>query len=108
MICQDIRSRLKSIVVQYFMTSVPNDPLINCPLFFVVSTSHYLRQVLEAIRYCHENNIIHRDLKPHCVVLANLENSAPVKLCGFGLAIHLNSGANEVVGGEFRFTQSSI
>ncbi|VDO69530.1 unnamed protein product [Schistosoma curassoni] len=61
--------------------------------------SHYLRQILEAIHYCHENNIIHRDLKPHCVVLASKENSAPVKLGGFGLAIHLNLDTNQVNGG---------
>ncbi|CAH8500593.1 unnamed protein product [Schistosoma curassoni] len=60
--------------------------------------SHYLRQILEAIHYCHENNIIHRDLKPHCVVLASKENSAPVKLGGFGLAIHLNLDTNQVNG----------
>lgn len=59
-----------------------------------------MRQVLEALRYCHDNNIIHRDLKPHCVVLANKENSSPVKLCGFGLATHLNLDTNEVSEGK--------
>ncbi|THD21078.1 Peripheral plasma membrane protein CASK [Fasciola hepatica] len=62
--------------------------------------SHYLRQVLEAVRYCHENNIIHRDLKPHCIVLASQENSAPVKLGGFGLAVHMDPDANEISGGR--------
>ncbi|KAM7541211.1 hypothetical protein Aperf_G00000029060 [Anoplocephala perfoliata] len=52
--------------------------------------SHYMRQVLEAIKYCHENNIVHRDLKPHCVVLANKQNSAPAKVGGFGIADLLN------------------
>ncbi|XP_074658560.1 peripheral plasma membrane protein CASK-like [Tubulanus polymorphus] len=51
--------------------------------------SHYVRQILEALRYCHENDIIHRDMKPHCVLLASKENSAPVKLGGFGVAIQL-------------------
>lgn len=51
--------------------------------------SHYLKQILDALRYCHANNIIHRDLKPHCVLLASKENSAPVKLGGFGVATQL-------------------
>ncbi|XP_052784651.1 peripheral plasma membrane protein CASK-like [Mya arenaria] len=51
--------------------------------------SHYIRQILEAVRYCHANNIIHRDLKPHCVLLASTENSAPVKIGGFGVAVQL-------------------
>lgn len=51
-----------------------------------------MRQLLEALRYCHENDIIHRDLKPHCVLLASKENSAPVKLGGFGVAIQLQDG----------------
>ncbi|PAA75743.1 hypothetical protein BOX15_Mlig029367g1 [Macrostomum lignano] len=59
---------------------------------FVFSESvatHYMRQILEAMRYCHEHNIIHRDLKPHCVLLHSKENSAPVKLGGFGIAVQL-------------------
>lgn len=48
-----------------------------------------MRQVLEALRYCHENDIIHRDIKPECVLLATIENSAPVKLGGFGVAVQL-------------------
>ncbi|XP_031338136.1 peripheral plasma membrane protein CASK-like [Photinus pyralis] len=50
---------------------------------------HYMRQILEALRYCHENDIIHRDIKPECVLLATMENSAPVKLGGFGVAVQL-------------------
>ncbi|XP_050294145.1 peripheral plasma membrane protein CASK isoform X2 [Anthonomus grandis grandis] len=51
--------------------------------------SHYMRQILEALRYCHENDIIHRDISPESILLATKENSAPVKLGGFGIAVQL-------------------
>ena len=51
--------------------------------------SHYMRQILDAVRYCHQSNVIHRDIKPHCVLLSSKENSAPIKLGGFGIAIQL-------------------
>ena len=59
-----------------------------------------MRQILEAIRYCHANNIIHRDLKPHCVLLATMENSAPVKIGGFGVAVQLSEGG-KISGGKW-------
>lgn len=59
-----------------------------------------MRQVFESLRYCHENDIIHRDMKPHCVLLATKENSAPVKLGGFGVAIQLQDGHTMNGGGR--------
>ncbi|XP_030371370.1 peripheral plasma membrane protein CASK isoform X2 [Scaptodrosophila lebanonensis] len=57
---------------------------------------HYMRQILEALRYCHENDILHRDVRPACALLATVDNSAPVKLGGFGSAIQL-PGARESI-----------
>lgn len=51
--------------------------------------SHYLRQVLEALSFCHDNGIIHRDLKPHNILLASKENSAPIKIADFGVAVEI-------------------
>lgn len=51
--------------------------------------SHYLRQVLEALSFCHNNEIVHRDLKPHNILLASKENSAPIKIADFGVAMEI-------------------
>jgi len=56
--------------------------------------SHYMRQVLEALRYCHSKNIVHGDLRPHYLLLANRENSAPLKISGFGSAAELDDMGN--------------
>lgn len=55
-----------------------------------------MRQILEALRYCHENDILHRDVRPACALLASIDNSAPVKLGGFGAAIQLPNGRDSI------------
>lgn len=55
-----------------------------------------MRQILEALRYCHENDILHRDIRPACALLATVDNSAPVKLGGFGAAIQLPNGRDSI------------
>lgn len=57
-----------------------------------------MRQILEALRYCHENDILHRDVRPACALLATEDNSAPVKLGGFGAAIQLPNGRDTIEG----------
>ncbi|XP_020902386.1 peripheral plasma membrane protein CASK isoform X2 [Exaiptasia diaphana] len=58
-------------------------------VFSEAVASHYMRQVLEAINFCHERQIIHRDLKPHNLLLASKDNSAPLKVADFGVAVEL-------------------
>ena len=69
-------------------------------LMMMNDISHYFRQVLEALLYCHDNDIIHRDIRPHNILLANKENSAPVKLAGFGSAKRVNGG-NLITAGRY-------
>ena len=46
-----------------------------------------IRNVLEAISYCHNvKNIVHRDLKPENFLLLNKNDDSPVKIIDFGLS----------------------
>ena len=44
----------------------------------------YFRQIIKAIKYCHDLHVVHRDLKPENVVF--FENTGEVKLTDFGFS----------------------
>ena len=75
--------------MSYFFSLLAHFPVVILCLY-----SHYMRQVLEALRYCHSKNIVHGDLRPHYLLLANRENSAPLKISGFGSAAELDDMGN--------------
>ena len=52
-------------------------------------TRQIMRQLLEAVEYCHSMNIVHRDLKPENILLDDTMN---VKLSDFGFATILSEG----------------
>lgn len=75
--------------------------------------SHYMKQLLQALEHIHSQGIIHRDIRPHNIVLArsaisvlpnsnifSKDNSAPLKLCGFGVAVQLPSPHATTAAGE--------
>lgn len=47
-------------------------------------TARYIKQITEALVYCHEKNVIHRDLKPENILLSKDGN---VKLSDFGWSV---------------------
>jgi len=46
--------------------------------------ARYMKEMLSAMIYCHNNNIVHRDLKPENVILENNTKTSPIKLIDFG------------------------
>mmetsp|Transcript_3457 Transcript_3457/g.4258 ORF Transcript_3457/g.4258 Transcript_3457/m.4258 type:complete len:83 (-) Transcript_3457:212-460(-) len=42
-----------------------------------------IRELLEALMYCHQNRVFHRDLKPNNILL---DKDDTIKLADFGLA----------------------
>jgi serine/threonine protein kinase len=45
----------------------------------------YLKQVSEAVQYCHSKNVIHRDIKPENILIGSGEI---LKLSDFGWSVH--------------------
>ncbi|EPB75661.1 hypothetical protein ANCCEY_05252 [Ancylostoma ceylanicum] len=68
-------------------------------------SSHYVRQLLQALDSLHDVGIIHRDIRPHNIVLASRDNSAPLKLCGFGVAVKKTDSKEKISGGRVGVSQ---
>ncbi|KAG2456124.1 KCC2A kinase, partial [Polypterus senegalus] len=55
----------------------------------LITGSHCIQQILEAVLHCHQMGVVHRDLKPENLLLASKTKGAAVKLADFGLAIEV-------------------
>lgn len=54
--------------------------------------SFCMQQIMESLKYCHDQRIIHRDLKPENLLLASKKRGAAVRLADFGLAVEMDEG----------------
>jgi calcium-dependent protein kinase len=73
------------------------DKIISMQSFSEADASYYFKQMLLAIKQCHEHNICHRDLKPENFLLASKKPKATLKLTDFGLAADLPKGPQETI-----------
>ena len=62
------------------------DRILDVGYFSEKQAAQYTRQVLEAIRGCHENGVIHRDIKPENLLLTSPDPEASLVLVDFGIA----------------------
>lgn len=51
-----------------------------------------IKQVLEALAYCHAKNIVHKDLKPENILLESKKDIESIKLIDFGTAQRFTRG----------------
>lgn len=62
------------------------DELIRRKKFTEKDCKRIVKQLLEALSYCHANNIVHKDMKPENILLENKNDIESIKLIDFGTA----------------------
>lgn len=63
------------------------DKIMEEKLFDEQKAAETIRQVLQAVNYCHKNNIVHRDLKPENILYESRQPNALLKVVDFGTSI---------------------
>lgn len=53
--------------------------------YFENDAREFMRQILDAVKYCHKRDVCHADLKPANILLANSQNGT-IKIIDFGEA----------------------
>ncbi|KAJ3275642.1 hypothetical protein HDV01_007645 [Terramyces sp. JEL0728] len=62
------------------------DLIVGRGCFQEKETAEFVKKILLAINYLHDNGIVHRDLKPENLLLSEKSNRAEIKISDFGLS----------------------
>ncbi|KAK9880048.1 hypothetical protein WA026_008559 [Henosepilachna vigintioctopunctata] len=64
------------------------------------TSAKYIRQVADALKYCHTHKVIHRDIKPENLLLGS---KGEVKIADFGWSVHAPSSRRETLCGTLDY-----
>eukprot|EP00607_Mallomonas_marina_P007177 CAMPEP_0182416346 /NCGR_PEP_ID=MMETSP1167-20130531/614_1 /TAXON_ID=2988 /ORGANISM="Mallomonas Sp, Strain CCMP3275" /LENGTH=286 /DNA_ID=CAMNT_0024589019 /DNA_START=485 /DNA_END=1345 /DNA_ORIENTATION=+ len=67
------------------------DRIVQKEFYSEMEAKKAFRQILAAVKYCHENEVVHRDLKPENLLYATEADDSALKLADFGLAHMMKS-----------------
>jgi calcium-dependent protein kinase len=63
------------------------DKIIALQHFTESMAAHFLRQILSAVYYCHNQGVMHRDLKPENILLKSEKDEKQIKVIDFGTSV---------------------
>ncbi|KAK0072234.1 hypothetical protein PV325_011668, partial [Microctonus aethiopoides] len=63
-------------------------------------TANYIRQMADALKYCHNKKVIHRDIKPENLLLGK---NGELKIADFGWSVHAPSSRRETLCGTLDY-----
>lgn len=79
-------SRVHYIVMERMRGGELFDRILDKTRYTESEARETCRNILEAVRYCHEHKIAHRDLKPENMLLVSKHDCTSVKIADFGYA----------------------
>jgi len=71
-----------------------------CQRFDEARTANYIKQLSEALKYCHAKHVIHRDIKPENLLLGLKGN---LKIADFGWSVHAPSSRRTTLCGTLDY-----
>eukprot|EP01129_Flabellula_baltica_P007819 TRINITY_DN3057_c0_g1_i1.p1 TRINITY_DN3057_c0_g1~~TRINITY_DN3057_c0_g1_i1.p1 ORF type:complete len:435 (-),score=112.77 TRINITY_DN3057_c0_g1_i1:48-1301(-) len=77
-----------NIVMEYIQGGELFDKIVELEYYLEKDAAELMKQIAEAIEYCHDKNIVHRDLKPENLMFADKECTV-LKLIDFGISAML-------------------
>ena len=86
-----------NIITEYCQEGELFDEIKNNAPFNETLTGWYMKQILSAVCYCHNQHVIHRDLKPENILIVKRQKNGfhPIKIIDFGTAKIFNKEKRE-------------
>ncbi|CAD8181434.1 unnamed protein product [Paramecium pentaurelia] len=72
------------LITEYLSGGELFDRIKSMTYFSEKKAAEFIRQILLAVVYCHEQKIVHRDLKPENILFINESSNSPLKVIDFG------------------------
>ena len=88
------------LILEYAPKGELYKELTACTRFDEPRTATYIRQLAEALKYCHSKHVIHRDIKPENLLLGLKGN---LKIADFGWSVHAPSSRRTTLCGTLDY-----
>lgn len=88
------------LILEYAPKGELYKELTSCSKFDEPRTANYIKQLAEALKYCHKKHVIHRDIKPENLLLGLKGN---LKIADFGWSVHAPSSRRTTLCGTLDY-----
>ncbi|CAD8190681.1 unnamed protein product [Paramecium octaurelia] len=82
------------LITEYLRGGELFDRIQKAKNFSEADAARYMKQVMQAVCYCHSKNIVHRDLKPENIIFASEDQYSILKVIDFGTSRKFEQNQN--------------